>query len=56
MKTLLEVQEARHVQLKHTEMNLKNRNFGMISTQEHQQPGLFTNHFIFLNRKKEESV
>lgn len=55
-ETLLEVQEARHVQLKHTEMNLKNLNFGMISTQEHQQPGLFTNHCIFLNRKKEESV
>lgn len=56
VKTLLEVQEAHQVQLKHTEMNLKNLNFRMISTQEHQQPGLFTNHFIFLNRKKEESV
>lgn len=53
VRTLLGVQEARQVQLKHTEMNLKNLNFRMISTQEHQQPGLFTNHFIFLNRKKE---
>lgn len=33
-------------------MNLKKANFWMIYMYELQQPGLFTNNFIILNRKK----